>query len=162
MYKNEIWKVIQDVPDYEVSNCGRVRRVDNKKVIVGAINNKGYHRFDLMLNQKRIARHGHRLVAEAFISNPDSKPFVNHKDGNKANNYIDNLEWCTQKENMIHAYHILDNKQPNCVKVICIETGEIFESLQEAARQKATHSSHIHNCITGVRKSAGGYHWKIV
>lgn len=112
----EIWKPVKRFDhSYEVSNFGRIRSIDrnilNKhnyrfekgKVMVPNVHRQGYLRIFLSNGVFRERFLVHRLVAEAFIDNPDNKPFVNHKDNNPANNHADNLEWCTQKENVHHA-----------------------------------------------------------
>jgi hypothetical protein len=109
----EIWKQTSIRPDYEVSNLGRVRRkkrgasrcwinpLENYSYINNSKQPKnGY--FRIRLNGKKYSIH--RLIAETFIPNPDNKPEVNHKDGNKLNNHISNLEWVTHSENTKHAF----------------------------------------------------------
>lgn len=87
---------------YFISDDGKVR--NHKKELKGYINNGGYHCIDLYdLNSKRHKFLIHRLVAITFIPNPDDKPYVNHIDGNKLNNKVDNLEWVTNSENILHA-----------------------------------------------------------
>lgn len=78
----------------------------------------------------------HRIVAEAFISRPDGKTQINHIDGNKTNNRVDNLEWCTQSENMRHRVDVLGIRPAShhIVRVRCIETGRVFRSAAEASR----------------------------
>jgi hypothetical protein len=106
MTKEEIWK---DIPDYEglyqVSNLGDIRSLKRKKAInlLPSIGTDGYYRLNLHKNGGKTSSI-HRIVAQAFIPNPDNKPQVNHKDGNKLNNHFDNLEWCTPKENTNHAH----------------------------------------------------------
>lgn len=94
---------------YEVSNRGNVRSIyrgrNTGRLLVQSINN-GYP-FVTLSNGKSLTRTVHRLVAEAFLSNPDNKPTVNHKDGNRSNNSLENLEWATRSEQQIHAFHVL-------------------------------------------------------
>lgn len=114
----EEWKPVTGFDGYyEVSNFGRVKtckhsfvRKDGKpmtipeRIINGSVDTKGYLQVDLKIDGKRYIRCIHRLVADAFIENPEKKDQVNHKDGNKLNNSVDNLEWVTCKENIRHAW----------------------------------------------------------
>lgn len=97
----EVWKPIPNYEGfYEVSNMGKVRSVYRyRRVLKPMISNTGYERVDLFKNKHREQLSVHRLVAMAFIDNPNAKPFVNHKDENKLNNSADNLEWVTHIEN---------------------------------------------------------------
>lgn len=98
----EIWKDVEGFDGrYQVSSWGKVRSA--KGILSPYRNKKGYLKIDLNMNGKRYKRRVSRLVAEAFIPNPYGLPQVNHKDGNKENNSISNLEWCTNKENYDHA-----------------------------------------------------------
>ena len=108
---SEIWKSILDYEGlYEVSNYGRVRSVYRyKRILKPMISNSGYERVDLFKNKNRKQFSVHRLVALTFIDNPEGKEIVNHKDENKLNNHMDNLEWVTNKENcekLSYAVHI--------------------------------------------------------
>lgn len=100
----EYWKVIEECPNYLISNMGNVKNIKKLKTLK-TYNRDGYERVDLYSNKdkKYLKRSVHRLVAEAFIPNPLLKPQVNHIDGDKTNNTIDNLEWCTAKENTAHS-----------------------------------------------------------
>ena len=118
----EIWKSLKEIVEYgdnyEVSNLGRVRSIDRrvnsrngKRLVKGQIlkqqiDRYGYCRVHCYLNGKGRNYQVHRLVALSFIPNLENKPQVNHKDGNKQNNRIDNLEWSTNKENVEHAFSI--------------------------------------------------------
>lgn len=126
---------------------------------------QGYLRLGLLTGGKRKFFNIHRLVAQSFIPNPDNKPFVNHIDGDKSNNHVENLEWCDQSENMKHAYRT-GLKQPSHPKSVCQYTleGEFireFSSREEAARSVGAFGCNINKAIQqgGV---CAGYKWKEV
>ena len=104
---NEIWRKIEGFENYEVSNLGNVRSLKNKKVkILKLIKREtGYIFINLYKNKKIHHKSVHRLVASTFIPNPQNKSQVNHIDGDKTNNKVENLEWCTAKENSQHAWN---------------------------------------------------------
>lgn len=115
--KTEIWKdVIGYEGIYQVSNLGNVKRISKFRGVNKAYlndyclkpldNGKGYLRIKLTINNKSKRVMLHRIIAEAFIENPNNYPVINHIDGNKKNNQIKNLEWCTQKYNCQHSVKI--------------------------------------------------------
>lgn len=110
--EQEIWKQIENFENYEVSTYGRVRKnYKNKKVkYLKPMKTNGYLCVELWKNRKRKRIKIHRLVAIAFISNPDNLPQVNHKDLNKENNNVENLEWISNRDNCLH-YHKNKNKK---------------------------------------------------
>ena len=107
--EQEQWKPIQEFNgEYEVSNIGRVRSMKRYYGVVGrimpqTIQRTGYYAVTFHMNNKAYCRKVHRLVIEAFTPNPDNLPTINHIDGNKLNNHVSNLEWCTYQANMQHA-----------------------------------------------------------
>lgn len=99
----EIWKPIKTHPIYSVSSLGNIKRTDTNILMTKVLNHNGYHIIKLNIPNVKIYRVS-RLVALTFIPNPNKLPQVNHKDGNKLNNSVDNLEWCTREYNINHAH----------------------------------------------------------
>jgi len=100
-----IWKDIKGFEGmYQASTCGHIRNSRTGHIMSPCLNRKGYPQTSLWKNKKGHSKTIHRHVAETFIPNPENKPQVNHIDGNKLNNNIDNLEWNTSNENIQHAY----------------------------------------------------------
>lgn len=166
----EQWKpVVGYEGNYEVSNLGRVKSlprngtIKKERIIKNNVKKSGYVDIMLSKNNKRIYTHLHRVVAKAFIPNPENKPQVNHKDGNKQNNTVENLEWATASENLKHKYAVLGVKAGRyCVKnVMCVETKEVIDGIKKAERMFNIKRSGIHHAIKR-NGTAGGYHWVIV
>ena len=168
----EIWKDVKDYEGlYQVSNLGRVRsitryvkHVGGKRVVKGRIlkrtlSNVGYYVVNLWKNNKREQMLVHRLVAETFLSNFENHPYINHIDGNKLNNNVNNLEWCTPAENNSHAYRI---KLRDCSKINQYDLKGNFirewDSIKEA--QKFYNTTHISECCRGRRKKTCNFIWK--
>ena len=165
----ELWK---DIPGYEgkyqISDCGNVkslsrehpcRKCNEERIMKPTIQRNGYLRVMLWKNGARTWYSVHRMVAEAFIPNPENKEQVNHKDGNKRNNNTTNLEWLTPQENVRHSFDVLGRKA-RTRKVRCVETGEVFDSLKEVTEKMGIDYRHIPCCCNGRREKTGGYHWR--
>ena len=90
--------------EYQISNLGNVKSLKRNKILSPSPHTKGYLKAQLLHNGKRKMVYIHRLVAEAFIPNPKELSQVNHKDGNRKNNAVENLEWCSCQENIIHSW----------------------------------------------------------
>ena len=129
----------------------------------GWMNKCGYLSVMLTINGKQKRVGVHRLVAQAFIPNPDNKPQVNHIDGNKHNNKVDNLEWVTREENMQHAAHKLKclSSMWSPDPVLCVETGKKYKSISEAARELGLNRRTLTYYINK-GKPYCGYHWDLV
>lgn len=177
----EEWKDIKGYEGlYQVSTLGRVRSLHKQKgiterILKPGIGTSGYLRVVLSKNGVVCDKDIHRLVAQAFIPNLDDMPFVNHKDEVKTHNNVENLEWCTPKYNVnygacrkriseshkgkhLSAEVIEKISCKKMKKVICVETGEIFDSIKSA--EETTHTTTICNALKGRIKTAGGYHWR--
>ena len=148
---------------YECSSDGKVKNIETGKMLKGK-NHNGYVEYELYVDKIGVFITAHRLVATLFLDNPNNLPQVNHKDGNKQNNNVDNLEWCTCQYNNSHAWNTgLNNNTSVAVKVKQFTLDEKFikeyNSITEAKRE--TGIAKVREAALGQRKSAGGYIWKI-
>lgn len=171
---SEIWKDIKGYEGfYQVSNLGRVKsltrvckhplggnRKVNERIMKLDKNKWGYLRVQLHKDGKDNKFFVHRLVAQAFINNPEKMKFVNHKDEDPSNNHVENLEWCTVQYNNTYG-----NKMKKMYKQILQmdQKGNIlryFSSQKQASIETQINRSSIVNCANGKQKTAGGYIWK--
>lgn len=144
----EIWKDVVGFEDtFQISNSGKLFSKRTNKELKQSLSKKGY----LLVSTKIGGRTGkslcfrvHRLVAEAFLENLECKPFVNHKDGNKQNNKLSNLEWCTASENTIHAYeNNLMNNEGGCDR----HNAKLSEDDLKSVRELLKKGDKTHNQI---------------
>lgn len=144
---------------YAISNKGNLINVRNSKKLKTRINKHGYEEVQLSTNCKRRTYRIHRLVAISFIDNKDNKPYINHIDGNKLNNSIENLEWVTAKENDTHARGNGFKVQNKPIKAISMDGQDvlIFESLSECVRYFNTNTGSIHRVLKGKRNYHKNY-----
>jgi hypothetical protein len=179
----EVWKPIEGYDGfYEVSNLGRVRsymppanvkyaRRDTPLIMTPQRNDHGYMVIALIKNRTRKVFRIHRLVASAFIEKVDGKYYVNHIDGDKTNNNVDNLEWCTRSENMVHAFKTglvkvktgKDSSRARTVMMYDMKGNFIrcFDSAIEAARYCGRKDqSNISACCRGSVPHSYGYLWR--
>jgi len=155
----EEWLPINDSDNAYISNYGNVVR--NGKRVIPIEDTEGYLRVNVGGKTKRDRIH--RLVAKAFIDNPNYKPFVNHIDGNKKNNKADNLEWVTPKENSLHASKtgLLSHNTGRKGYVLAVEvkTGQsvVFLNQAHVAKVIGADDSEVCKCLAGKRKTTHGY-----
>ena len=170
MMHKEIWKPIKGYELlYEVSNFGRVtslRKTNNQyseHITIGSSDgNHGYLKVKLKNETGNKTFQVHRLVAEAFIHNPDNFPQVNHKDENKKNNCVDNLEWCDHLYNVNYGTRTKRSALHQGKPVYQLKDGVVvsrFNSLMEAERETGVNSRNIWRVLKGKRKHTGGYGW---
>lgn len=157
----EEWKEIEGYEGlYEVSNLGRVKslKYGKERILKAGKDGCGYMLVNLCKEGKMKMFRIHRLVAAAFIPNPQNLPEINHIDENKENNCSDNLEWCDRKYNINHG----TRNERISKRVLCEETGEIFPSTHEVERKLGFAQTHISDCCLGKYKTCGGFHWRYV
>ena len=165
----------KDIPGYEglygVTKDGKVYSFRTKKFLKPAVDKGGYLYVCLTNNKTKKTYLSHRLVALTYIPNPNNYPQVNHKDENKQNNHVSNLEWCTNKYNINYGTGIQRRSNTlkgennyNSKKVRCIETGQIF-NCERCANEflgKTVKNRNISACCRGERKTSYGYHWEYI
>ena len=187
----EVWKDIKGYEGlYQISNLGNVKSLDRKvnaknnkkRLIKGTFlklrfNNRNYNIVSLYKNNIQEVRFIHRLVAETFIPNPENKPEVNHIDGNKSNNRVDNLEWNTHSENIQHSWdnglQYTTEKMRKAGYEMCKKmsipiiqytlNGEFVKEWNSAAdvqRELNIYRSSISMCCKEKKKSSHGYMWR--
>lgn len=161
----EIWKNIEEFDGYQISNFGNVksfryRNKNNPKILKKIIDKDGYYVINLYRNKKCIQKRIHILVANAFISNLKKLPQVNHKDENKLNNKVDNLEWCTAKYNC--NYGTRNQRISKKINQYDLEENYVktWDSIIDVEKKLNIFHSRIIECCQGKRKSIGGYKWR--
>lgn len=170
---NEMWRPIVGFPKYEVSNTGKVRSLDYRhtgvtKELRQKTDKDGYKAVRLFWNGKDKHFLVHRIVAMAFIDNPNDLPQINHIDENKGNNNIDNLEWCTAKHNNNHGTkkqrlrNTLSEVMPEKLgqPIVCVETGVVYKTIAECGEKMGLDPGNISHVLRGHYKQTNGYTFK--
>ena len=148
---------MKDIKNYEglyaITSCGKVWSYRRKKFLKPYKTKRGYLRVDLCKDNKPKHFFVHRLVAEAYLPNPDNLDTVDHIDENKEHNYINNLQWMSRADNAIKG-----NNKP----IKCVETGKIFDSITIAAKEMNLNYERISHVCCGIQKTTGGYHFEYI
>ena len=169
MELKEIWKDIEGYEGlYQVSNMGRVKSLGNnktrkEKILKSSKNNRGYLCVNLYKDGLVKNYLIHRLVASAFIDNPNNLPQVNHKDENPKNNYVDNLEYCDSKYNMNYGTRTERVAKAKSIPILQFTLdGEFirkWDSIADVEKELGFNHSSINMCCKGKYKNAYGYRW---
>ena len=160
-----MWKDIEGFENYKINEDGEIVHKRTNHTLKHSINEKGYHKVCLQKDNRKFKTGVHRLVAKAFIPNPNNYREVNHIDENKDNNNYKNLEWCNREQNIAHS---IKSGKFVITKVAQYDKNnqliKIFNSRSEAERETGIPRTHISRCALGRYgfKSAGGYIWKSV
>lgn len=156
--EKEQWIILKFSNNYLLSNYGRIFSLKTNKILKTPMYGNGYK--IIVIDRKTYLLH--RLVAKYFIPNPENKKEVNHKDGNKTNNYVENLEWCTYSENLIHAYNSGLNKK---IKKIGQYKNGVLVNIYKSAREAELYgfeNQNISKCCNNKRKTHKGYEWRFI
>ena len=165
---------IEGFEEYLINPKGEVFSTKTNKLISLGKIRKGYMQVNLRKNNKNNRFYIHKVLAEAFIPNPENKPYINHIDGNPSNNSLDNLEWCTASENLKHSFNVLKRKptwlgirgelNPNSKKIIQynknMESIKIWENAYEVQRVLNILQKNICDVCNYKRKTAGKFIWR--
>lgn len=152
---------MKDIEGYEgqyaVTRDGRVWSYKSNRFLTNTNNGQGYLQVTLSIGGVNKKYRIHRLVAEAFIPNPEGKPQVDHIDQDKSNNCVENLRWATGSENITNGYK---HREKYYSPVRCVELNREFNKLKDAAEALGINRQNITNCLAGKQQTAGGYHWE--
>lgn len=173
MELQEIWKDISNYEGlYQISNLGRVKSLSKKsgflilkeRIMKPTIKDNGYYQIALYKNKKGCKKYIHRLVAEAFIPNPNNYPCINHKDYNKANNNVDNIEWCSYSQNNTYSNcQVVAGASKRIPVLQCDKNGVILKEWEcslRAGQELGFSNSSITACCRGRANTAYGYTWR--
>ena len=155
----EKYIVINEFDNYAISNLGNIKNIKKGNILTPYLNTNGYLTYTFCQNGVKKTFRLHRLVALYFIDNPNNLPYVNHKDGDKTNNKVENLEWCTAKENDAHARSSRLKNQEKPIIAKNIETNETltFKSITEAGAFLGINKGTISKVLNGKRNQTHGY-----
>ena len=162
----ENWRAIENVTNYEGSDLGQIRNTKTNYILKGRLSKSGYLQVSLTDKETKKQKNYyiHRVVAIHFLENLDNKREVNHKDGNKLNNNVDNLEWVTPSENQKHRQKILGKTKTSQRKIGKFNKNHVlieeYPSIVDAAKSFGKSRVNIDNALQGKQKTAYGFIWE--
>ena len=154
------WIPVKGFSKYEVSNEGNIRNKKTGRILKQQIGTHGYNVLTLRKNKVPVTARVHRIVADSFYDGDHDELDVNHIDGNKLNNHISNLEFCTRKENIRHAFDTGLKHGSRRTKIRIVETGDEFNSITECQSITGFDKSAICKCLSGKQDNYKGYHFE--
>lgn len=157
----EIWKSIRDFPGYNASSEGRIMNVRTQHILTPVVDENGYSKVTLRKNGKQYSVRVHRLIADTFLGDSE-KLDVHAKNLDISNTRPGNLECCTRSETIMRAYERGSKAPSNRIRIRVIETGDIFESISECARELGCNKSSISKFLSGRLNDVKGYHFEVV
>ena len=151
--------LINGLDNFAVSNHGNIKNVKTGRLLTPQLNKRGYLAYTFYQRGVKKNLRIHRLVGLYFVPNPDNKPYINHKDGDKTNNHAENLEWCTAKENDVHARKnkLKDQEKPILAQEISTGDTFSFKSVTEAGAILGINTGTIRKVLKGRRNQTHGY-----
>lgn len=157
----EEWRMISGFPKYEVSNKGRIRNTKTGRIMKSFIDSRGYESVCLRKNGLSHTRRIHKLVVKSFVSDVDNNLDVIHIDRDRSNNDLGNLQINTHSQNMRSIYHNGHKQIHRMKKIMCVETGEVFESITECAVSMNISRQAISRCVNNpALTNSDGYHFR--
>ncbi len=156
-------KSIDNFSGYGITSCGKIWSYKRNRFLKQRYDKDGYLKVGLVNDDgKQVTFQVHRLVAMAYIPNPDGKETVNHTDEVKDHNWVGNLSWMTRQENLNYGTRTERQAKSISKPVRCVETGEIYQNAIVASNAIGVDVSSIYLCVRGKQKTSRGYHWEWV
>ena len=158
----ETWMPSKTFNAYECSSEGRIRNLKTGRIMKTSVDRRGYEQVCLRKDKMQHVVRVHRVIADAFHDGNHEGLDVNHIDGDKLNNRANNLEFCTRKENIRHAFDTGLKEPSRQIRIRVVETGKVYDSIRACSRDVNCAQNYIGQCLAGKYESAKGYHFEYV
>lgn len=155
----EIWKPLRYFPSYNGSTEGRIMNIRTQRILKTFINEKGYEKVCLRKNKQQYTVSVHKVIAETFLGEHPNMD-VRHRDLDRSNNRLDNLEWCTRSELISEAFERGSKVPSRQIPVRVVETGNVYDSIRACARDVGCSQSEVCKYLVGKRSHVKGYHFE--